>query len=533
VPIGAHDALLFLALLAIAGALLTVAPFVRISYPILLVVGGIVLALVPGLPHPRLDPKIVLVGILPPLLYSTSFYTSVRELRRNIRAIASLAIGLVIATTVAVAAVAHYAVPHMSWAAAFVLGAVVAPTDPLAATAVADRIGLPRQLVAVIEGEGLLNDSTALVLYRFAVVAAVTGSFSLTHAAWKFAVSVVGGIGVGLAVGVVIRQVRRRLDHSPTEITIALLSGYFAYLPAEALDVSAVLAAVTVGLYMGWYTPELTTARTRLQGEAVWGIATFVLNAVLFVLVGLELRPIVSGIANHSTARLALWAAAVSGAVVATRAVWMWTASNLQWRVLPLIRDPRRLPTHRALAVLSWSGMRGAITLAAALALPLRTDAGSAFPQRNLVIFLAFAVIVVTLVVQGLTLPALVRAVHLPTDPHEQEEEALAWVRAAEAGLARLEELRKEPWVHDDVVDRMRDVFETRLARYGARFDGGTDHRLEKHAHASRRLRRELLDAERTALLDLRRRGEVSDAVERRVRRELDYEDARLGGGVP
>jgi monovalent cation/hydrogen antiporter len=527
--ISASDALLLLALLAIAAGLLAVAQRVRVPYPILLVLGGLVLALIPGLPHPGLDPKLVLIGILPPLLYSTAFYTSVRELRRNIRALASLSIGLVIATTVAVAAVAHYAVTGMSWSTAFVLGAIVAPTDPVAATAIADRIGLPRGLVAVIEGEGLLNDATALVVYRFAVVAVVSGTFSLSHATWKFFVSVVGGIAVGLAVGFVIRQVRRRLDHSPTEIAIALLSGYFAYLPAEALDVSAVLAAVTVGLYMGWYTPELTTARTRLQGEAVWEIVTFVLNAVLFALVGLQLRPIVEGIANHSAGQLAAYAAAVCGAVVATRMAWSWTASYLQWRILPLVRDPERLPTHGALAVLSWSGMRGAVTLAAALALPLTTGAGSPFPQRNLVIYLAFTVIMVTLVVQGLTLPVLVRAVHLPTDSREDDEETLAWIAATEAGLARLEELEQEPWAHDEVVERMRDVYGFRRARYAARADGDGDHRLEKRSRASRRLRHELLDAEREALVELRRTGRISDTVERRVRRELDFEDARLG----
>ena len=348
---------------------------------------------------------------------------------------------------------------------------------------------------------------------------------------WKFFISVVGGIAVGLAVGFVIRQVRRRIDHSPTEITIALLSGYLAYLPAEALDVSAVLAAVTVGLYMGWYTPELTNARTRLQGEAFWEIVTFVLNATLFTLVGLELRPIVEGIANRSTGDLALWAAVVSLTVIATRATWSWTAANLQWRILPLIRDRERMPTNAALTVITWSGMRGAITLAAALALPLATDDGSPFPQRNLIIFLAFSVIVVTLVVQGLTLPPLVRALHLPADPRDQEEEALAWVRAAEAGLARLEELHEEPWVDPGVVERLRDTFGLRVAQYSARRDGEKDVKLEKHVRASRRLRRELLDAERDALVELRRAGEISDAVERRVRRELDYEDARLGGG--
>jgi monovalent cation/hydrogen antiporter len=528
--IGAQEALLLLALLTIAVALLAAAPGLRVPYPILLVLGGLVLAFIPGLPHPHLNPELVLVGILPPLLYSTAFYTSLRELRRNIRAISSLALGLVLATTVAVAAVAHYSIAGMSWSTAFVLGAVVAPTDPLAATAIADRVGLPRQLVSVIEGEGLLNDATALVVYRFAVVAVVTGTFSLTHATVKFFVSVVGGIGVGLAVGFLIRQVRRRLDHSPTEIAIALLSGYLAYLPAEALDVSAVLAAVTVGVYMGWYTPELTNARTRLQGEAVWEIVTFLLNALLFTLVGLQLRPIVTSIANHSAGKLIAYAAVVSGTVVAIRILWIWTASHLQWRILPFVRDPSRMPTHGALAVISWCGMRGAVTLAAALALPLTTDDGL-FPDRNLVIYLAFAVVVVTLVVQGLTLPLVVQAVQLPMDMEEDEEEALAWTWAADAGEARLMELAREEWVPEDVVRRMRDVYAFRRARYGARSDESDDGGFEKRSMASKRIRRQLLDAERDALVDLRRSGRISDMIERRVRRELDFEAARLGEG--
>jgi CPA1 family monovalent cation:H+ antiporter len=531
VTLTAHDALVLFALLAIVTGALVCALVLRVAYPILLVLAGIVLALIPGLPHPELNPKIVLFGILPPLLYSTAYYTSVRELRREFRPIASLSIGLVFATVGAVAVVAHVVVPGMSWSSAFVLGAIVAPTDPLAAALIANRIGLPRRLTAIIEGEGLLNDATALVVYRFAVIAAVTGSFSLAHATWKFFVSVAGGIAVGLVVGFVIRQIRRRIDHSPTEIAIALLSGYFAFLPAEALDVSAVLAAVTVGLYMGWYTPELTTARTRLQGEAVWEIVTFMLNAALFVLVGLQLRPIVQSLGDNSAGDLLWWAAVVSVTVIATRAAWSWTVAYLQWRVIPVIRDPARWPGHGPLAVLSWAGMRGAVTLVAALALPLTSDAGAALPERNVVVFLAFAVIVVTLVIQGLTLPALVRAVDLPADPDAPQEEAHAWERAMEAGLARLEELHAEPWVDPTVVQRLRDTFDLRLAQYAARREGVEDRKAEKLVRASARLRRELLAAERAAVVELRLSGEISDIVERQVFRELDLEDARLGGG--
>jgi len=312
---------------------------------------------------------------------------------------------------------------------------------------------------------------------------------------------------------------------------IALLSGYFAFLPAEALDVSAVLAVVTVGLYMGWYTPELTTAKTRLQGEAVWEIVTFMLNATLFVLVGLELRPIVQSLGDRSTGDLLLWAAAVSATVIATRAAWSWAGANLQWRILPLIRDPSQMPSNGALAVLSWAGMRGAVTLAAALALPLATDSGSPLPERNVIVFLAFAVIVVTLVIQGLTLPALVRAVDLPADPREPQEEAYAWERAMEAGLARLEELHEEPWVDPTGVQRLRDTFDLRIAQYSARSEGEENRKAEKAVRASAHLRRELLAAERAAVVELRLSGEISDNVERQVFRELDLEDARLGGG--
>jgi CPA1 family monovalent cation:H+ antiporter len=282
VTISAHDSLVLLVLLASATALLVLAPILRIPYPILLVLGGLAIGFVPGVPHIALRPDVVLVGFLPPLLYAAAFFTSLRDLRTNARPISLLAVGLVLATMLTVAAVCHAVIGGLSWPVCFVIGAIVAPTDAVAATAIASRLGIPRRLVTLIEGESLINDATALVAYSFAVTAVVTGSFSLWHATWRFAVDVVGGVAIGLAVGYLLRQVRRRINHSPTEIAIALLSGYFAFLPAQAAGVSAVLAVVTVGIYVGWYTPELTTVQTRLQGDAVWEILTFLLNALLF-----------------------------------------------------------------------------------------------------------------------------------------------------------------------------------------------------------------------------------------------------------
>ena len=268
--------------------LLLLADPLRIPYPILLVLGGLLLGFAPGVPDVTLPPDVVLVGLLPPLLYSAAYNTGLRELRQNLRPISLLALGLVIATTVSVAVVGHYVI-DLSWAGAFVLGAVVSPTDPLAASSIGRRLGVPRRPLAIIEGESLVNDGTALVLFKFAVVAVVTGTFSLAHASASFVWTVVGGIGVGLVIGHVIRLVRRRLDNPPLEVMIAFLTGYFTFLPAAAIGASGVLAAVTAGVYMGWHTPELTTVETRLTGRAFWSIFNFLLNALLFGLVGLQL----------------------------------------------------------------------------------------------------------------------------------------------------------------------------------------------------------------------------------------------------
>ena len=290
---GPHEELQLLGLLIALGALLALAPVLRLPVPVLLVGGGVGLGFVPGLPGIVLPPDIVLVALLPPLLYSAAFFTSLRDLRANLRPISLLAAGLVGATMTGVAAVAHQWL-GLSWPVAFTLGAVVSPTDALAVTEIAGRVAMPRRIVAILEGESLVNDGTALVLYKAAVGAAVGGGFSFLHVGSHLVLSVVGGIAIGLAVGFVVRQVRRRIDDPPIEVGLAVLTGYLAYLPASAVGVSGVLAAVTVGVYMGWYTPELTNVDTRLTGNAFWEILTFLVNALLFVLVGLQLRPIVT-----------------------------------------------------------------------------------------------------------------------------------------------------------------------------------------------------------------------------------------------
>ena len=520
------DSLVLAAILVAVALLLIVAQQVRVPYPILLVVGGLGLSFVPGIPEIQLPPDLVLIAVLPPLLYGTAFFTSLRDLRENAGAISLLAVGLVLTTMLVVAAVAHFLIPDLSWHGAFVLGAVVSPTDPTAAAAIAERLGLPRRIVALIEGESLVNDGTALVAYKFAVVAVVTGTFSLADAAGSFVLNVAGGIAIGLGIGFLIRQVRRRLDDPPLEITISLLSGFFAYLPAQAAGVSGVLAAVTVGIYMGWHTPELTSAQTRLQGIAVWEIVFFLLNALLFTLIGLQLPGILDALSGRSTATLIGYAAAVTAAVIAARFLWVVPGTYLTARFRRR-RRPIQDPVKTAI-LLGWSGMRGAVSLAAALALPLTTDAGQPFPDRQLIIFLTFGVIFGTLVLQGLTLPAVVKTLGLEDEGRAEKEEAKARVYAAEAALARLEELAEEDWVREDTLERLRGLFGFRRERFRSRFDPESDGAIEDRSAAFQRLQRELLEAERNAVFELRRTGRIDDAVMRRVVRDLDLEEARL-----
>ena len=523
-----EDSLALLAILAVVALLLVAAERTSIPYPILLVVGGLGLGFIPGIPEFELPPDLVLVAVLPPLLYGTAFFTSLRDLRENAFAITLLAIGLVLSTMLIVAVVAHELIPGLSWGVAFVLGAVVSPTDPTAATAIAERLGLPRRLVALIEGESLVNDGTALVAYKFAVIAVVTGSFSMSEAAGSFALNVVGGIAVGLGVGFVVRHVRRKVKDPALAITLSLTSGYFAYLPAIAIGVSGVLAAVTIGIYMGWYTPELTTWQTRLQGIAVWEITFFILNALLFALIGLQLPVIVDALSGYSPARLVGYAAVVSLAVIGARFLWVVPGTFLTaWmrRVKRPIQNP-----GRASIILGWAGMRGAVSLAAALALPLTTDAGDDFQNRDLVIFLTFGVILTSLVVQGLSFPALLRLVGLEDEGRTEKEENKARIYATEAALARLEELADEDWVRNDTLERIRAMFNFRNQRFRSRFDPESDGEIESRSLDYQRLLRELLTAERNAVFDLRRERRIDDIVMRRVIRDLDLEEARLDG---
>jgi CPA1 family monovalent cation:H+ antiporter len=524
----AGDNAILAALLAAGLLLLVASQFIRVPYPILLVLGGLAIAFIPGMPTVQLAPNLVLVAVLPPLLYGSAFFTSLRELRASLKPILLLAIGLVLITMVAVAVAVHAVIPGLRLVRS--LRARRARVADGSHRRHLDRAaaGPPRRLITVIEGESLVNDGTALVALKFAVAAVVTGTFSLAEATGEFALNVVGGIAVGLAVGYLIRQLRRRVDNPPVEITISLLSGYFGYLPARALGVSGVIAAVTVGIYMGWHTPELTNAQVRLQGVAVWEVVFLILNALLFALIGLQLPSIVDALSAHTTMQLIGYAALVSAVVIAARFAWVFSSGFVGHAVSRRFRREDPAASWASKTVLSWSGMRGAVSLAAALALPLTVDSGASFPNRNLIIFLTFSVILVTLVLQGLTLPGLIRVLDLEDDGLAEKEEAKARIYAAQAAIDRLGELEGEEWVRDDTAERLRGLYGFRQNRFRERFDPDGDGTIEDRSQAYQRLLRELIDAERRAVEDLRREGRIDDNVMRRVIRDLDLEESRL-----
>jgi CPA1 family monovalent cation:H+ antiporter len=504
----------------------TIARLVHVPYPIVLVIGGLVMGLVLGPDDTvTLDPDLVLVIFLPPLLYSGAFFANLHDIRRGIRVVTVNAVGLVLVTMCTVAVVAHALVDDISWPVAFVLGAIVSPTDPLAATEILRRLRVPRRMVSLIEGESLLNDGTALVAYNTAKAAVVT-SFVFWDAAGDFAVSAAGGIAIGLVAGKVLVWIRGRINDIPTEVTISLLSGYAGYLPAEAAGVSGVLGAVTCGIVLGWAAPQISTASMRLTGFAVWEILVFLLNALLFVLIGLQLPTILEGLQEESPATLLGWAAAISATVILTRFVF---AQLFTWFIRLVDRrevQRQRRSTWRIRVVNAWCGMRGAVSLAAALALDEN------FPNRNIVLFLTFSVIFATLIVQGLTLAPLIKALRIEDDGADEREELIGRRASVEAALTRLNELGEAEWTRDDTTQRMRQLYEYRQRRFatmaGELEDGDGLDSFETRAKRYQKMVRSVLNAQRQRLVELRNAGEISNEVMHRLERELDLEDERL-----
>jgi monovalent cation/hydrogen antiporter len=495
-------------LLAAATVLIRLAESISVPYPIVLVLGGLALGFVPGMPELELDPDTVFVVFLPPLLFSAAWRSSPRELRAELRQIGLLSIGLVLVTMCAVAVVAHEIVPGMSWEAAFVLGAIVGPTDPVAAIATFSRIGVPPRVRLLVEGEAMINDGTALVAFRVALAAAVEGTFSLGDAMLEFVVNAVGGVAIGLAIGWLGIQAIRRQTDATLSIFVSVIAAYSSYIVAEeALHLSGVLAAVAGGIYSGWNAHSAMDGGTRLSAVAFWQVMIFSLEAILFVLLGLQVAIVGDDL---DVAELSLQALAVALTVVVVRMAWLIPGRRSEWRERVAI---------------GWSGMRGAISLAAALAVPATVD------ERPEILLLTLGVIAVTLLGQGLTLPPLLKLLRLRGDNPFSPDEALARLEAAQAALDRLEELEEEGAAAEP-VRRLRELYRRRFAVCVAVLGGGElpeDGRRELLEYGA--MRHELIAVERASLLALRNAGRVSQDVVRRVERDLDLEEARIRSG--
>jgi Na+/H+ antiporter len=519
---------LLLLLLFVAG-FTALARKLQTPYPIVLVLAGLALSLVPAIPRVTLNPDLIFLVVLPPLLFSAAWLTSWRDFVHNLISISFLAFGLVGFTVLGVAGTAHLAFPGFDWRLGVVLGAVVATTDAIAATSIAKRVGLPQRVVDVLEGESLLNDATGLLALEFGLAIVVAGQTPTVASGFlRLAYLTAAGIVVGLLIGALIHWVEHYLDDGPIEIAISLMVPYAAYQAAEFIHASGVLAVVACGLYLGRGSAHFFSASVRIQANAVWSVFTFILNGFVFVLIGLQLPVVREGIRNYSLSSLLLYAGLFSLLVIVLRLLWVFPGAMLAYWIRGHFfnqNEPR--PPARQIFVTGWTGMRGVIALAAALSLPEQLADGSPFPQRNMIIFLTFSVILVTLVLQGLTLPALIRALGLAgvTGPTSEETEARRIM--AEAALNQLNKIseKAEPnsaALYDDLKEHYRRRLSS-LPRDGEGKDGSDGEAYAKFLAVSL----ELLRVEREAAINLRNSGRINDETLRQLLQELDLSETR------
>ena len=517
-------------LLAVIAGVAIVAARSKIPPSILLVVTGVVLALIPGLPTIEIAPEFVLLVVLPPIIYSSAVAMSWREFRFNLRPISLLAVGSVLFTTAATAAATHLLL-GLPWPVGFVLGAIVSPPDAVAPIAIARRLRVPRRLLIILEGEGLANDATALVLYRFAVAAVSVSAFSFEQALGSFAAIVAGEILWGIGVGWLMLRLRRWVRDPQIEITLSVLTPFLAYWPPEQIGGSGVLATVTAGLYISWNGLRLISAATRLQGIFFWDFLNYLIEGMIFLITGLQARSVIAGIRGYSMSELAISAALVSAVVIVARFVWVYPTTYLPRWLVPAIRRKDPSPPWQWPFALASAGVRGVVSLAAALAIPLSSDAGQPFPHRDLILFLTFAVILVTLVGQGLLLPWIIRVLGLANAGRRElrdsrNEERKARRRAIEAAIERFDQLATKRSLSDEVAKSLRAAQRARFLHLEFKDDG--DKSRCEFAEIHDEIELQLIEAERKLINDLYREGHLKDEPRRRIERELDLREVRL-----
>jgi CPA1 family monovalent cation:H+ antiporter len=527
---GIHSVeLVVLLLMILVVAFASVAKRLETPYPIILVIGGLLLSLFPRGPRLELDPDIVFLVILPPLLFSAAYVTSWRDFRYNLVSILMLAFGLVGFTVFGVAAASRWILPGFDWRMGLVLGAVVSTTDAVAATSIARRLGLPKRIVDILEGESLVNDASGLLALEFATALLVTGHTpSVMEGLWRLLFLIVASIVIGLLIAKLIHFTLLKIDDASIEITITLIAPYFAYLAAEGAHSSGVLATVACGLYLGHKRSFYLSTGARLTGQAVWETLTFVLNGFVFLLIGFQLPYILSGIRTHQLGGLVLLGALFSVVVIVLRLVWIypgaWLSNIIRRRFL---HQPEPFPSWRPVFIVGWTGMRGVVALAAALSLPEMLENGAPFPERNVMIFLTFCVIFVTLVLQGLTLPKLIRRLGLASTGDGNIEEKAARRAMLEATLAYLEHSHEDAQpefapLHDELIRYYR----RRLNAIDGNRSADAGYRPEDYERW-RDLSRHLMAVQRATILHLRNQNEIDDEVARALERELDLAEAR------
>ncbi len=513
-------ALILLLFAAIAGLRLF-ADRSGIPLPALLVLGGLGVAFVPGIPRLNLDPETIFLIFIPPLLFWASLTTSLRDLKRNLRSIALLAVWLVLATMAVVAVVAHALIPNLPWALCFVLGAIVSPPDAVAVTASTRRLTLPRDMLVILEGESLANDATALVAYQIALTAAVAGTFSLSHATVELLLTGAGGIAVGFATGWCVGWVRLHMTRSSVvENTISLLSPFIAFIPANELGCSGVLAVVTMGLYFGRRGPRVLTAETRLQGTAMWEMLTFLLEGLVFILIGLQLPQVIHALDAGAVARLLEVSVAITAMMIVTRILWIFPGAYVpRWIDRRLGRATSRYPPWRHLLFTGWAGIRGGDSLVIALALPYTGLYGGPLPGRDAIIFVTFVVILITLVVQGLTLAPLIRLLGIVGGNEEEAEERHARRASIRAGADALKRFMTDGSAEAEAAAGLG-----QMAAFNLESINGPTSTASAHL----RLHMAMLAAERESVIAMRDRNEIGDAVMRRLQQEFDHEEVLL-----
>ena len=525
-----HNAepIILLLLVCVVG-LATLAKRFKTPYPIVLVIAGLFLSLIPRVPHIELNPDVVFLLFLPPLLFAAAFQTSWRDFRYNISSIALLALGLVSFTVWGVAFATRWILPDFSWQSGLVLGAVVCTTDAIAATSIARRLGLPSRLTDVIEGESLVNDASGLLALQITVAIVVTGHTPPLHERMRLLSYLIAtSVVIGLVFAKLVAQIVKRIDDAPVEITISIITPYFAYLAAESIHSSGVLATVACGMYLGHQSSLYFSTRARLQGAAVWETLSFVLNGIVFILIGLQLPYILGQIRSHSLGRLLIIGALVSAVVIILRLIWIYPAAlAASWIRSHVQHQPDPLPSARHVFIVGWTGMRGVVALAAAISLPKSLDSGAPFPQRNVIIFLTFCVIFATLVFQGLSLPFFIRKLGLASGVVENPEEQRARYAMIDAALAYLQAGRDTDSVefapvYDDLI-RIQD-HHLNLLPGARRIDTGY---TPKDYERYRELTANIRALQRAALLNLRNQNKINDEVLRRLEQELDLFELR------